>query len=441
MFHSDSPRCGPDPQGAAARARPRCRTRRTCPSWALWGVTRDAPPRAARDQRHRRARRDRAGRVQRAAAALVGHHLPRRLHRGRGPAGGRHGDDRGRRGGPRRVGQARRRPRAGRVRRRRTPGSATRPARRSRSARCWAPSTSRSTRRAAAPLDPATPIPLARTASPLDVVAAFDGLSGTLDQLDTNQLATSLETLADDVPRHPRRRPRRARRAVPALHDDREPRRPDPQAARGHPPAVRGARRSAPTTSPRCSSDGNRLLGELQQRQDAIARLLDGTRRLSQQLSRPRRGQPGPAAPDAGDARPGRRRAAAQPGRPRRDDQERGRRSSACSPTPSATGTGSTATSAGSCPRPPSARSTRGDADDDLGPAPVPDLRLACVLAVAPRRGRCGSSTHPRGRPARHRLLRRRVRAVPGQPGDGARRARRHDRHDHARRARRCAST
>ena len=46
------------------------------------------------------------------------------------------------------------------------------------------------------PLDPATPIPLARTASPLDVVAAFDGLSGTIDRLDTKQLATSLETLA-----------------------------------------------------------------------------------------------------------------------------------------------------------------------------------------------------------------------------------------------------
>ena len=32
-------------------------------------------------------------------------------------------------------------------------------------------------------------------------------------------------------------------------------------------------------------SDGNRLLGELQQREAAIARLLDGTRKLAQQLS------------------------------------------------------------------------------------------------------------------------------------------------------------
>ncbi len=46
-------------------------------------------------------------------------------------------------------------------------------------------------------LDPRTPIPLARTASPYDVVEALSGLSGTLQQIDTAQLEQSLQTLAD----------------------------------------------------------------------------------------------------------------------------------------------------------------------------------------------------------------------------------------------------
>src|SRR4051794_18311420 len=46
-------------------------------------------------------------------------------------------------------------------------------------------------------LDAGATIPRDRTISPFDVVEAFNGLSGTIDQLDTNQLADSLRTLAD----------------------------------------------------------------------------------------------------------------------------------------------------------------------------------------------------------------------------------------------------
>lgn len=46
------------------------------------------------------------------------------------------------------------------------------------------------------PLDPGHPIPLSRTAAPYDVVQAFSDLSTTVDQIDTNQLASSFETLA-----------------------------------------------------------------------------------------------------------------------------------------------------------------------------------------------------------------------------------------------------
>src|SRR3954466_8881613 len=45
-------------------------------------------------------------------------------------------------------------------------------------------------------LDPDTPIPLDRTASPYDVVQAFADLSTTVDQIDTAQLASSFEVLA-----------------------------------------------------------------------------------------------------------------------------------------------------------------------------------------------------------------------------------------------------
>jgi len=134
------------------------------------------------------------------------------------------------------------------------------------------------------PLDPATPIPLARTASPLDVVAAFDGLSGTLDQLDTKQLATSLETLATTF----RDTPADVHGALAGLSRlsttiaSRDDQIRLLLAGTHQLSGVLGQRTDDVTG---LLSDGNRLLGELQQREAAIARLLDGTRKLAQQLS------------------------------------------------------------------------------------------------------------------------------------------------------------
>ena len=51
--------------------------------------------------------------------------------------------------------------------------------------------------RGTAPLDPGQRIPLARTASPYDVVEAFADLSTTVEEIDTGQLASSFEVLAD----------------------------------------------------------------------------------------------------------------------------------------------------------------------------------------------------------------------------------------------------
>jgi phospholipid/cholesterol/gamma-HCH transport system substrate-binding protein len=126
-------------------------------------------------------------------------------------------------------------------------------------------------------------IPLRRTASPFDVVEAFDTLAGTIDQIDTAQLADSLTTLADTF--------------------------------RGTPPEVRGAldglSRLSTTIAGRDEeirhllagthdlsrvlaerneefetllADGNLLLEEIQRRRDAISALLDGTIALSEQL-------------------------------------------------------------------------------------------------------------------------------------------------------------
>jgi phospholipid/cholesterol/gamma-HCH transport system substrate-binding protein len=133
-------------------------------------------------------------------------------------------------------------------------------------------------------LDAGATIPLARTASPLDVVDAFNGLSNTVDQLDTKQLATSLSTLADTF----RDTPDDVKGALTGLsrlsttiasRDDQIKQ------------LLAGTRNLSTVLADRSGdvekllSDGNLLLAELQRRQDAIANLLDGTRKLSVQLS------------------------------------------------------------------------------------------------------------------------------------------------------------
>ena len=81
--------------------------------------------------------------------------------------------------------------------RRATPSSATRPRPRSRSRPCSARCSSRSSRPASGQLDEGAEIPVERTSSPYDVVEAFSGLAETSEQIDTDQLAESLTTLAD----------------------------------------------------------------------------------------------------------------------------------------------------------------------------------------------------------------------------------------------------
>lgn len=132
-------------------------------------------------------------------------------------------------------------------------------------------------------LRPDRTIPLSRTSSPFDVVEAFDSLSGTLDQVDTGQLAQSLNTLSDTF----RDTPPEIRGALDGLSRlsttiasrDEEIRR-----------LLAGTHQLAGVLADRNGDiekllkDGNLLLGELQRRREAISKLLDGTIALSEQL-------------------------------------------------------------------------------------------------------------------------------------------------------------
>jgi len=123
-----------------------------------------------------------------------------------------------------------------------------------------------------------------RTVTPFDVVDAFNGLSKTIDDLDTDQLAKSLQTLSDTF-RGTAPEIRGALDGLSRLSTTIASR--DEQLRK----LLAGTRTVATTLADRKDdiqsllSDGNLLLGELQKRRDAIAQLITGIRDLSQQLS------------------------------------------------------------------------------------------------------------------------------------------------------------
>lgn len=131
--------------------------------------------------------------------------------------------------------------------------------------------------------DPDQVITRDRTKSPFDVVDAFNGLSGTVDQIDTEQLATSLSTLSDTF-RGTAPEVRGSLDGLSRLSKTISSR--DAQLKS----LLAGTRQLSTTLANRRGdvvklvNDGNLLLGELQQRKDAIANLLDGVQKLSVQL-------------------------------------------------------------------------------------------------------------------------------------------------------------
>lgn len=127
------------------------------------------------------------------------------------------------------------------------------------------------------------PIPLSRTASPFDVVDAFNGLSETVGEIDTEQLGRSFETLADTF----RGTPDEARGALDGLSRlSRTIASRDDQLAELLDGAdnVSGVLADRNQEFERLLADGNLLLEELDRRRDAISALLDNTQRLSAEL-------------------------------------------------------------------------------------------------------------------------------------------------------------
>jgi phospholipid/cholesterol/gamma-HCH transport system substrate-binding protein len=135
-----------------------------------------------------------------------------------------------------------------------------------------------------AALNPNTAIPTARTTSPYDVLEAFNGLSHTVDQLNTDQLSQSFEVLTETFANTPTN-VRSALNGLSALSKTISSR--DQQLAQllSNTGQISQTLAARDTEVQKLISDGTLLLGMLQQREQAIATLLSGTRSLSVQLT------------------------------------------------------------------------------------------------------------------------------------------------------------
>ena len=135
-----------------------------------------------------------------------------------------------------------------------------------------------------APLDPDTPIPTSRTTSPYDVLDAFSGLSQTIQQLNTAQLAQSFDVLSQTFANTPAN-VRSALDGLSALSRTVSSR--DAQLAQllSNTGQVSKVLSDRDAQVQKLLSDGTLLLGMLDQREQAIATLLSGTQALSAQIS------------------------------------------------------------------------------------------------------------------------------------------------------------
>jgi phospholipid/cholesterol/gamma-HCH transport system substrate-binding protein len=135
-----------------------------------------------------------------------------------------------------------------------------------------------------APQNPAQPIPLSRTTSPYDVTQAFSGLGQQISQINTTQLAQSLQTLSDAFATTP---PyvRTALRGLASLSATVASRQAEVTSLLAGARQVTGTLASEDARFAALLGDGNLLLAELRQRQYAIAAMLTDTRELAAQVS------------------------------------------------------------------------------------------------------------------------------------------------------------
>src|SRR3954453_8277511 len=133
-------------------------------------------------------------------------------------------------------------------------------------------------------LDPGTPIPVNRTASPYDVVEAFADLSTTVEQLDTTQLANSFEVLSQTFADTPDE-VRTSLKGLARLSDTISSR--DAQLGQ----LLSATRQVTQVLADRNGEftqlieDSNVLLTEVQQRRELIDSILTSIQDLSRQLS------------------------------------------------------------------------------------------------------------------------------------------------------------
>lgn len=132
--------------------------------------------------------------------------------------------------------------------------------------------------------DSGQPIPLARTTTPYDVTQAFQGFGQEVSQVNTAQLAKSLETFSAAFATTP---PyvRSALHGLASLSQAIASRDAQVTSLLAGAKNVTGTLASESTTFAKLLGDGNLLLSELQQRQAAIHSLLTGTQALATQLS------------------------------------------------------------------------------------------------------------------------------------------------------------
>ena len=133
------------------------------------------------------------------------------------------------------------------------------------------------------PLASNTPIPLERTVAPYDVVQAFNQLSTTVGQLNTQQLADSLTTLSQTFANTPAD-VRSSLAGLSRLSVTIASRNDQLAHLLANTNQVSGVLAGRDSDITAILSDGTTLLDELRYREGAITRLLDGTRALAVQL-------------------------------------------------------------------------------------------------------------------------------------------------------------
>ncbi|ASR34070.1 ABC transporter substrate-binding protein [Prauserella marina] len=132
-------------------------------------------------------------------------------------------------------------------------------------------------------LDPSDTIPRERTAAPYDVLEAFRGLSQTVEEIDTKQLAQSFDVLSETFANTPED-VRGALDGLSELSTTIASR--DKQLSS----LLSNTRQVTQTLADRDAEftklleDGNKLLDELSRREQAISTLLEGSRSLATQL-------------------------------------------------------------------------------------------------------------------------------------------------------------